>query len=83
VIANGFSCREQVAQGTDRQALHLAEVLQLAQHSGPSGLVGSYPERAIVGQREAAILESMKRSAWTVAGVVAGVALLRQISRSH
>jgi FAD/FMN-containing dehydrogenase/Fe-S oxidoreductase len=82
VIANGFSCREQVAQGTDRQALHLAEVLQLAQHSGPSGLVGSYPERAIVGQREAAILESMKRSAWTVAGVVAGAALLRQIYRS-
>jgi len=30
VIANGFSCREQIAQGSDRRALHLAEVLQLA-----------------------------------------------------
>ncbi len=30
IIANGFSCREQIAQGTDRQALHLAEVLQMA-----------------------------------------------------
>jgi Fe-S oxidoreductase len=30
IIADGFSCREQIAQGTDRQALHLAEVLQMA-----------------------------------------------------
>lgn len=30
VIADGFSCREQIAQLTDRQALHLAEVIQLA-----------------------------------------------------
>ena len=30
IIADGFSCREQIAQGTDRHALHLAEVLQMA-----------------------------------------------------
>jgi FAD/FMN-containing dehydrogenase/Fe-S oxidoreductase len=30
IIANGFSCREQIAQGTGRRALHLAEVLQMA-----------------------------------------------------
>jgi FAD/FMN-containing dehydrogenase/Fe-S oxidoreductase len=30
IIANGFSCREQIAQGTSRHALHLAEVLQMA-----------------------------------------------------
>ena len=29
-IANGFSCREQIAQTTDRRALHLAEVLRMA-----------------------------------------------------
>ena len=29
IIANGFSCREQIAQGTGRRALHLAEVLQM------------------------------------------------------
>jgi Fe-S oxidoreductase len=33
VVANGFSCREQIAQGTGRQALHLADVLQQALHS--------------------------------------------------
>jgi Fe-S oxidoreductase len=30
IIANGFSCREQIAQGSNRRALHLAEVLQMA-----------------------------------------------------
>jgi Fe-S oxidoreductase len=30
IIADGFSCREQIAQGSDRRALHLAEVLHMA-----------------------------------------------------
>jgi len=30
IIADGFSCREQIAQCTGRQALHLAEVIQMA-----------------------------------------------------
>jgi FAD/FMN-containing dehydrogenase/Fe-S oxidoreductase len=30
LLANGFSCREQIAQSIGRRALHLAEVLQLA-----------------------------------------------------
>ncbi|HLN81335.1 MAG TPA: FAD-binding and (Fe-S)-binding domain-containing protein, partial [Thermoanaerobaculia bacterium] len=30
VVADGFSCREQIAQGTGRRALHLAEVMRLA-----------------------------------------------------
>ncbi|HEY6768796.1 MAG TPA: heterodisulfide reductase-related iron-sulfur binding cluster, partial [Candidatus Sulfotelmatobacter sp.] len=30
IIADGFSCREQIAQLTNRRALHLAEVLQMS-----------------------------------------------------
>jgi Fe-S oxidoreductase len=30
IIADGFSCREQIAQSTGRRALHLSEVLQMA-----------------------------------------------------
>ncbi len=30
IVADGFSCREQIAQTTNRRAMHLAEVLQLA-----------------------------------------------------
>ncbi len=32
IIADGFSCREQIAQTTDRHALHLAQVIQMAMH---------------------------------------------------
>ena len=32
VVADGFSCREQIRQATGRRALHLAEVIQAAQH---------------------------------------------------
>jgi FAD/FMN-containing dehydrogenase len=37
ILADGFSCREQIRQGTDRQALHLAELLQLALHTDANG----------------------------------------------
>src|SRR5258705_12453697 len=30
IVADGFSCREQIAQSTDRVALHLADVLAIA-----------------------------------------------------
>lgn len=30
IVTDGFSCREQIMHGTDRKALHLAEVLQMA-----------------------------------------------------
>jgi Fe-S oxidoreductase len=39
IIANGFSCREQVAQLTGRSPLHLAEVLQMALQGESSGAV--------------------------------------------
>jgi hypothetical protein len=30
IVADGFSCREQIAQETPRRALHLADALRLA-----------------------------------------------------
>jgi hypothetical protein len=44
VIADGFSCREQIAQTTERRALHLAEVLAIALHDGPRGPTDGLPE---------------------------------------
>ena len=32
IMADGFSCREQIDQQTDRKAMHLAQVLQMALH---------------------------------------------------
>jgi Fe-S oxidoreductase len=81
VIANGFSCREQIAQGTDRHALHLAEILQMAIHQGPAGPPGSYPETPIVRRRDAAIRQSMKKSAIAAVGLAAGAALLWSLAK--
>lgn len=83
VIADGFSCREQIRQETDRHALHLAEILQIALHEGPSGPAGSYPERCLVRQQEAEVRRSMQRSSLAVAGLVTGAALLWHLTRSR
>ena len=46
IVANGFSCREQIAQQTGRGALHLAQVLQMAFAEGPAGPSSGPPEAA-------------------------------------
>jgi Fe-S oxidoreductase len=74
LIANGFSCREQIAQQTSRQALHLAEVLHLAGHPEHMGQDGVALEQPIVQQRQ----KVRRRARWTAAallGATAGAAL--------
>ncbi len=44
VIADGFSCREQISQETDRQGLHLAQVIRMAMKEGDAE-PEPYPER--------------------------------------
>ena len=78
IIADGFSCREQIAQCTDRQALHLADVIQMALREEPAG---PYPERPRVRQRQAEVQRSMKNAALGIGGVVAGAAMLWALSR--
>jgi FAD/FMN-containing dehydrogenase/Fe-S oxidoreductase len=41
IVADGFSCREQIAQGTARRGLHLAQVLQLALREAGDGAAGA------------------------------------------
>jgi Fe-S oxidoreductase len=45
IIADGFSCREQISQQTDGKPLHLAQVLQMALHDGPFGSESKAPEQ--------------------------------------
>jgi FAD/FMN-containing dehydrogenase/Fe-S oxidoreductase len=45
IITDGFSCREQIAQTTERQALHLAEVIQMALHQNENQSDKEYPEQ--------------------------------------
>ncbi|MGH9501338.1 MAG: FAD-binding and (Fe-S)-binding domain-containing protein [Terriglobales bacterium] len=75
IIADGFSCREQIAQCTDRQALHLAEVIAMAlKEPLKPGVL--YPEKAQVDKRQAELDRSMKRAGLAAAGVAGGAALL-------
>jgi Fe-S oxidoreductase len=48
IIADGFSCREQIAQGSSRHALHLAEVIQMALKGGGAADHVPYPESSRV-----------------------------------
>jgi hypothetical protein len=68
IIADGFSCREQIAQGTGRHALHLAEVLQMALQPSALDKDDPYPESRLVRERQSEVNASMKR-----AGLAAGV----------
>jgi Fe-S oxidoreductase/FAD/FMN-containing dehydrogenase len=90
IVADGFSCREQIAQETDRHALHLAEVLQMALRESTESPEGiplfdaaprHYPEDAWVRPHEEAIQRSMKRTGLAIAGITAGVALLWALAR--
>jgi FAD/FMN-containing dehydrogenase/Fe-S oxidoreductase len=85
IIADGFSCREQIAQGSRRHALHLAEVLQMALTLTMTGdnprESRPYPESARVRQREADVFLSMKHSGLGLAAMAAGGALLWEWSR--
>ncbi|HTR29728.1 MAG TPA: FAD-binding and (Fe-S)-binding domain-containing protein [Puia sp.] len=46
IISDGFSCREQIGQGTDRKGLHTAQVLQMAIRQEKASL--AYPEEKYV-----------------------------------
>ena len=76
IIADGFSCREQIAQGTGRHALHLAEVLQMALEPSREGQDDPYPESRLVREREAGIRGSMKRAGLGLGALAAGSLLL-------
>ncbi|BDG04484.1 FAD-binding and (Fe-S)-binding domain-containing protein [Anaeromyxobacter oryzae] len=45
LLADGFSCRTQIEQGTGRRALHLAEALRLAQEPAPVADPGAWARR--------------------------------------
>jgi len=87
IIADGFSCREQIAQGSSRHALHLAEVLQMALRTTINGPAvpnsRPYPESARTHRHESEVLQSMKHASLGLAALAAGGALLWKLSRRH
>lgn len=60
IVANGFSCQEQIAQLTDRHALHLAQVFQMALHAKAAN--GPHPETNYIRGRQYVVNASMWRA---------------------
>jgi len=52
IVANGFSCREQIAQTTNRQALHPAQVLKMAIDGGGTTSSDALPELRYMPDRK-------------------------------
>ena len=59
IIADGFSCQEQIEQMTPRHALHLAQVLQMALHQERNE-VADFVERRYPAVQPAALAPLMK-----------------------
>jgi FAD/FMN-containing dehydrogenase/Fe-S oxidoreductase len=83
IIADGFSCREQIAQGTDRRALHLAEVLQMALQDSPKAPSTPYPESLTIGEQQAEVRASMQRVGLGLGALAAGGLVLWQFARKR
>ena len=72
LISDGFSCKTQVGQLTDRRMLHTAQVVKMALDHGPSGVGGAHPERAYPDVR----LGSASRGRRAVVAAAGAVALV-------
>jgi FAD/FMN-containing dehydrogenase/Fe-S oxidoreductase len=74
IITDGFSCREQIAQTSDRQALHLAQVLQMALHeqTGASTQTPTYPEKAYTKNPEPSFPKTARAALIGVGAMVVG-----------
>ncbi len=83
VVADGFSCREQILQTTDRRALHPAEVMKLALDRRGAGGDDAYPERRFLPDAAARKRRIVARgygvlAAIAVAAGAAAVAAMRR-----
>jgi hypothetical protein len=76
VMADGFSCREQIAQLTDRHALHPAQVIQMALREG-SRPAGAYPEAPYLAQPA----EGLEPAVGAAGVALAGAAVLWGLKR--
>ncbi len=81
IVADGFSCQEQIEQETNRTALHTAQVLQMALRGDDGGCDG-VPEKRNPGRSGIALGGSVWRGAalW-IGGIFVAGASLRELTR--
>ena len=77
VISDGFSCKTQIAELSERRALHTAQVIKMALVQGREGAVGPRPEDAYPdvvldgGRRRAAAVAALGAAGLGVAAAMA------------
>jgi FAD/FMN-containing dehydrogenase/Fe-S oxidoreductase len=79
IVADGFSCRSQIRHGTSRQAVHIAELMQMAIDYGVSGPAGKGQSAS---SAEAAKGARGLAGAGVAAGAAAGAAGVAAVVRS-
>lgn len=79
ILADGFSCREQISQDTDREALHLAQFIQYAKKK-----TGQLPETQLLQERARQRRVGYARAAAVAVGTAFSTwAILRVLSSSR
>ncbi|HEY7267709.1 MAG TPA: FAD-linked oxidase C-terminal domain-containing protein [Solirubrobacterales bacterium] len=78
IVADGFSCKTQIEELSERRALHTAQLLEMALDHGPAGVAGTHPEEAYPDVVLNGGLPKTAKVAGAVAAAIgAGVAISR------
>ncbi|WP_158826249.1 FAD-binding and (Fe-S)-binding domain-containing protein [Mucilaginibacter lacusdianchii] len=83
IITDGFSCREQIEQGTDRHALHTAQVLQMALKEQGKVSATAYPEKPYVENKPVIHGAKLKRYALLGGALVAAIGVIVAVSKAR
>jgi hypothetical protein len=81
LIADGFSCKTQVEQLTDRRPLHTAQVIKMALDHGPDGLTGARPERGYPDVQSNGHIPARAVAVGAGAALAAAGAVARRLAR--
>lgn len=76
VVADGFSCRGQIEQETDRKALHLAQVLDIAVNGKEDILNCEYPEKQYLKDVKLKATTQQNVTRFAIGAVAVGIGIL-------
>ena len=80
IVADGFSCKTQIEQLSDRRALHTAQLIEMSLDNGPAGVSGTHPEDAYP---DIVLDGSLPTSAKVLGALAAAVGAAVAISRAR
>jgi FAD/FMN-containing dehydrogenase/Fe-S oxidoreductase len=83
IVADGFSCREQIAHATGRRALHTAQVMQMAMREEPGAPSDSLPETRYAPIQQPAMARVGGLALVGAGALLAGGALLWSLQRKR